>query len=158
MKQMGSLKQQEAVGEASRPGEAAPVQPSLTALAARRHAVVGKTDHPIIVECRDFAYAAAGTNRTAQWGGEYQTRSKKQTEQEPDGGRVGASAFERINKCQVDQCYQPNPGKHLGPPKPAVPPELPPVPCVSGDVVIFITAKAIFHDHEHVPGNLPTKK
>src|SRR5262249_56213000 len=107
-KGVGELKKEEAGGEAPLTGEAAPVHPSLTALAARRHAVVGKTDHPIIVECRDFAYAAAAGNHTAQWGGKYQTRSEKQTEDEPYGGRVGA--FGRVGQCQVDQRYQRNPG------------------------------------------------
>src|SRR5262245_56418772 len=106
---MGPLKQQEAVGEASRPGEAAPVQPPLTALAARRHAVVGKTDYPIVVECRDFADAAAG-KRPVQWGGKYQSGYEKRKKKgEPDGRPVGASA-----PGNVDQCHQRNPGKHRG--------------------------------------------
>src|SRR5262245_13914420 len=70
--QLRPSQQQEAVGEAPRPGEATPVQPSLTVLAARRHAVVGKTDHAIIVECWDFAYAAA-EHRPAQWAAKYQS-------------------------------------------------------------------------------------
>src|SRR5215470_8290022 len=155
---MGPSKQQEAVGEALRPGEATPVQPSLTALAARRHAVVGKTNHAIIVECRDFAYAAAG-NRPAQWGAKYQSGySEKQKNEEPDKEPVGGSALGKGDQCrQRKPGRQRNPAKHHGRTEPAVPPELPPVPRVGGDVITFVGAKAIFNHHEHASGNLRTR-
>src|SRR5215467_6422540 len=149
---MGPSKKQEAVGEAPRTGEAAPVEPSLTPLAARGHAVVGKTEDPIIVECRDFAYASAG-NRTGQWRGNYQSGyCENHKKEEPDGEPVGGSAVGK-----VDPCCQRKPDKHYGRTNPAVPPELSPVPCVSGDVIIFVSANAIFHHHEHASGNLRTR-
>src|SRR5262245_25133751 len=46
---MGPLQQQEAVGEAPRPGEAGPVQPSLAALAARRHGLQSSLSVGILV-------------------------------------------------------------------------------------------------------------